>query len=124
MEKIIFVALGGAAGAVARYLTSLWFLGRFGAVFPFATLCVNIAGCLLIGFVMTLATEKMTLPEYWRFLAVIGFAGGLTTFSAYSYETWLLLQNAKIIPALANVVLNVTLGFAATALGAFAARSI
>ena len=122
MEKLVFVALGGGIGALIRYFASLWFADRFGTSFPYGTLCVNVTGCLLIGFLMTMITEKMAISEQWRFLAVIGFAGGLTTFSTYSYETWLLLQNAKIMPALLNAVANVVFGFAATAFGIFAAR--
>ncbi len=123
MEKILFVALGGGLGALTRYFASLWFAARFGIGFPYGTLFVNIAGCLIIGFVMTMVTEKMTFSEHWRLLTVIGFAGGLTTFSTYSYETWMLMQEAKVLPALTNAVLNVLLGFGATALGVFVARN-
>ncbi len=118
------IAAGGAAGAVARYFVSLWFAQRLGMFFPYGTLVVNIAGCFIIGFVMTLINERVVLSEHWRLLSVVGFAGGLTTFSTYSYETLKLLQNGEPFLALANVFLNLLLGFLALLVGVFLARLI
>lgn len=124
MQKVLVVALGGSIGAAARYLTSVWAAQRFGAEFPYGTLIVNVAGCFIIGAFMTLATERFIVNPYWRLLVTVGFVGGLTTFSSYSYETLKLLEDAGVATALYNVLLNLALGFFATWLGITAARLV
>ena len=118
------VAVGGGIGATARYLVSTWAAERFGTDFPYGTLIVNVVGCFIIGAFMTLATERMIVSPYWRLLVTVGFVGGLTTFSSYSYETFKLLQDADIMMALYNLLANLIVGFFATWLGISAARLI
>lgn len=122
MLKIVVVAVGGGCGAVARYLVSLWAAERFGAAFPYGTLIANVVGCFIIGVFMTLATERLIVSPYWRLLVTVGFLGGLTTFSSFSYETFKLLEDAQLDLALYNVLLNVCVSFLATWLGMGAAR--
>lgn len=122
MLEIILVAVGGAVGSAMRYITSNWMAARFGTEFPMGTLLVNVAGCFLIGLFMALATERLSISPYWRLLLVVGFLGGLTTFSSFSYETMRLLQEADIMQAFYNVGLNVLVGFLATWLGMGAVR--
>ena len=124
MEKILIVAAGGGIGATVRYLVSIWAAGRWGANFPYGTLLVNVAGCFIIGIFMTLTTERFIVSPYWRLLVTVGFVGGLTTFSSYSYETWALLEGGGELAALANVFANLLFGFFATWLGVVAARTI
>ena len=76
MLQVVVVAAGGAAGAVARYLISIWAAARFGPDFPYGTLLVNISGCFMIGMVMTVATERVSLQPYWQLLLGVGFIGG------------------------------------------------
>jgi Integral membrane protein possibly involved in chromosome condensation len=71
-----------------------------------------------------LATERFIVNPYWRLLVTVGFVGGLTTFSSYSYETLKLLEDAGVATALYNVLLNLALGFFATWLGITAARLV
>lgn len=122
MLEVCLVAIGGAVGSTARYLVSVWAAARFGAEFPYGTLIVNIVGCFIIGAFMTLATEKASISPYWRLLITVGFVGGMTTFSSFSYETLHLLYEADMLCAFYNVGLNILLGFSATWLGMIAAR--
>ncbi|WP_333594418.1 fluoride efflux transporter CrcB [Anaerospora hongkongensis] len=117
MLEIILVAVGGGIGATTRYLTSNWAAARFGAEFPMGTLLVNVVGCFIIGVFMALTTERLSVSPYWRLFIAVGFLGGLTTFSSFSYETLRLLQEADIMRAFYNVGLNVMVGFLATWLG-------
>lgn len=117
MLEIILVAVGGAIGATTRYLTSNWAAVRFGTSFPMGTLLVNVVGCFIIGLFMVLTTERLSVSPYWRLFIVVGFLGGLTTFSSFSYETLSLLQKADIMQAFYNVGLNVLVGFLATWMG-------
>lgn len=122
--KILTVAVGGAIGAVTRYLVSHWAAERFGAHFPYGTLIVNAAGCFFIGLFMTLTTERLIASPYWRLLVAVGFLGGLTTFSSFGYETLRLVKDANLLGAFQNIALNVILGLGATWLGIVAARTI
>lgn len=122
MLEVCLVAIGGAVGSAARYLVSVWAAARFGTEFPYGTLIVNIVGCFVIGAFMTLATEKASISPNWRLLITVGFVGGMTTFSSFSYETLRLLYEADMLHAFYNVGLNILLGFSATWLGMSAAR--
>ena len=122
--KVSAVALGGSIGAITRYLVSTWAAERFGANFPYGTLFVNAAGCLMIGFFMTLTTERLIVSPYWRLIFAVGFLGGLTTFSSYSYETFQLLEDSEMLLAFYNTGLNLVLGFAATWAGIVLARLV
>ena len=120
--KLLAVAVGGGIGATTRYLVSNWAAGRFGADFPYGTLIVNVAGCFMIGLFMTLTTERLIVSPYWRLIFAVGFLGGLTTFSSYSYETLRLIEDSDLLPAFYNIGLNLILGFAATWAGIVVAR--
>src|SRR5687767_9180111 len=79
----ILVALGGGVGAVCRYGVGLLVVGRLDDSFPFNTLLVNVSGSLAIGILVAVLTEMMPA---WRLLLIVGFLGGYTTFSSYTYE--------------------------------------
>ena len=122
MEKIFLVAIGGMVGAVGRYLVTHFSSQYIGVHFPYGTLIVNIVGCFVIGVVMGLITEKMLLNENMRLFLVVGFAGGLTTFSAFSFDTMHLFQQNQIFLSALNVFANMILGFGATLAGLVAVR--
>jgi len=124
MDKLIIIGIGGGIGSIARYLTSQWAMQRWGAAFPYGTFIVNAVGCFLIGLFMTVATERLILHPYWRLLVTVGFLGGLTTFSSFSYETVRLVEEAEYLLAGANVVGNCLVGFGATCLGVALARGM
>lgn len=108
---ILLVALGGAAGAVVRYLTDALVAARFGRAFPWGTLVVNVVGSFLLGVVMAKFTGDAAL------FAGTGFCGALTTYSTFASESVGLLDEKAAGKAVANVVLSLTLGLAACALG-------
>ena len=101
---LLFVGVGGFVGAISRYLISLYL--------PYGTLTVNIIGGFLIG-VLALYFEQITAPEY-RALLITGFLGALTTFSTFSLETTIMLQESDYLKALLHVLLNVFLSVGAT----------
>lgn len=122
MTEIILVAVGGGIGAATRYLISSWATERLGAAFPYGTLIVNVAGCFIIGLFMTMATERLIVSPYWRLFITVGFLGGLTTFSSFSYETFKLMGNADFSMAAGNIFFNLVLSFLATWTGIAVAR--
>lgn len=77
-----------------------------------------------MGFLMVLITEKGLLPSYWRLLLCVGFLGGLTTFSSFSYESLTFLTEGNLLGAGANIVASVLVGIIFAWLGTVAARSL
>ena len=105
MNNVLFVALGGSIGAVLRYLISLLMLQVFSG-FPFGTLVVNILGSFLMGVIFALGQVSELSPEIKAFIGV-GMLGALTTFSTFSNESLLLMQEGFLVKAILNVVVNV-----------------
>ncbi len=120
--KYVLIAAGGGAGSLARYLAGTAVMTRLGARFPWGTLVVNVSGCLLIGYLMTLLTERFSPGTNWRPLLVVGFLGGYTTFSSFEWETYAAARDGSGWLSLANVIGSVVLGYAAVWLGALLAR--
>ncbi|QDT16109.1 fluoride efflux transporter CrcB [Alienimonas californiensis] len=109
---IVAVAVGGAAGAVCRFLVSRAAAERF-PVHPWlGTLAVNLAGCFLIGLAMYAAAERGRLSPATRGLIVTGFLGGLTTFSTFGQEAVSLVRGERLPIALLHVGANVLGGLA------------
>lgn len=122
MQNAGLVFLGGGLGAVCRYLVTTQIGARFGTMFPWGTLSVNLLGSLLMGCILgliLLLTERTGsgLGEAARFLLTVGFLGGFTTFSSFSMETLTLLRGGSLFYALANIGMNVILGLLAAWLG-------
>ncbi len=114
MTRLLLVGAGGFLGAVMRYLAggAVQAAARYGH-FPWGTLAVNVAGCLLIGFVAGLAELRSVFTPEQRLFLITGFLGGFTTFSAYGYETYFLVRSGEGALAAVNVVGQVLLGLAA-----------
>ncbi|MGI2147411.1 fluoride efflux transporter CrcB [Shewanella baltica] len=108
MNNLLLVALGGSIGAVFRYLISIFMIQVFGSSFPFGTLLVNVLGSFLMGVIYALGQMSHISPEL-KALIGIGLLGALTTFSTFSNETLLLLQEGDWLKAILNVVLNLSL---------------
>ncbi|HVV88069.1 MAG TPA: fluoride efflux transporter CrcB [Kofleriaceae bacterium] len=123
MERFLLVCAGSAAGGGTRYLVSLWAGARLGAGFPYGTLIVNVAGCLVITLVMHVALAG-ALSANLRFLLTTGFCGGLTTYSTFDYETTKLVQEGRYTAAAMNVGVTMVLCFAVGLLGFAVARRI
>lgn len=124
MYEILAVAIGGSFGAVARYITTNYIMLRWQCNWPWGTFVVNAVGCLMMGFFMVLITEKGLLPVAWRLFICVGFLGGLTTFSSFSYESLVLLAEGNILGAGLNMGLSVIVGLVFAALGAYIARLV
>ncbi len=117
------VAIGGAAGAVTRYLVDGWVLDRTGAGFPYGTLVINISGSFLIGILAALTIDRAVLPAEIRGPVMIGFVGAYTTFSTLMLESWRLVESGQDVAAIANLVGSVVLGVVAVAAGLILGRA-
>ncbi len=108
--KLLWVGLGGFAGAILRYLVSGWAQGASGsASFPYGTLAVNVLGCLVIGVLSYLADARGFLSAEARLLIMVGVLGAFTTFSTFGNETLNLLRDGEVLAASLNVTANVVL---------------
>lgn len=119
---VVLIAGFGGVGCVARYYISGWVYDLLGRDFPYGTLVVNILGAFLIGLIMEFGMRSTALPVSLRSGLTIGFLGGLTTFSTFSYETFRLLEEGDLFVAVANVAASVVVCLFFTWLGIHAAR--
>lgn len=87
MINYLAVFVGGGLGSVARLFVSSQMAKHMGTGFPWGTLAVNLIGALAIGFLVEALALKTEMPDHVRYLAITGFLGGFTTFSAFSLET-------------------------------------
>ena len=127
ISNFFLVFVGGGVGAAVRFFMTTA-AARWGAAFPFGTLAVNAVGSFLMGLVMgaiLLLTEKYGLiAESLRLLLAVGFLGGLTTFSSFSFETLLLLKGGSCLLAFCNVALQILAGLLLAALGMVLAKAL
>jgi CrcB protein len=114
-----FVALGGACGASLRFYISQLVLNWLGKGFPFATLMVNIIGSFVMGLLYQLIEHEILDINVHRTLIGIGFLGAFTTFSTFSLDSLLLIQQGDLLKAGINILLNVSLCIAAAGLGLY-----
>jgi CrcB protein len=115
MIGVVFaVALGGMIGTLARYATGNWVTSHFPQHFYGATLAVNLVGCLLIGYLYGLFVIRPEVPEALRAGLMVGFLGGLTTFSSFSLDTLRLLENGQAPMAIGYAAASVLGGLLAT----------
>jgi CrcB protein len=124
MTTAAFIAGFGALGCLARYYLSNWTYAWLGRAFPYGTLLVNIVGAFLIGLLMELSLRSTLVPHHLRIGLTIGFLGGLTTFSTFSYETFKLLEDGQLLAAFVNVIASVAVCLVLTWAGILVARQI
>jgi CrcB protein len=120
----LWVGLGGFAGANARYILSDAIRARLGLDFPSGTFVINLTGSLLIGILVTLLTERLIVDPVWRRLLVVGFLGGYTTFSSYTYEALALVEQGRWASAALYLLGSNGLGLLACGAGIALARTI
>jgi fluoride exporter len=124
ISGLISVALGSVLGAIARYFISGFVARRFGEIFPWGTLIINITGAFLIGLFGAMAENSasvMASPDPWLF-AVTGFLGAYTTVSSFSLQTLTLARDGESGRAVGYVALSVGLCLGAVALGFLAGQ--
>jgi CrcB protein len=118
----LIIGIGGFLGCNARYLLGGWIAARYGTSFPYGTMVINVSGSFIIGFFLVLISERFIVHPNWRLLVAIGFLGGYTTFSTFSFETATLIQQRSFFRALVNMVGSVVLGQVAVLIGMILAR--
>ncbi|PLX76389.1 MAG: fluoride efflux transporter CrcB [Desulfuromonas sp.] len=124
MIQVVYIGLFGALGCISRYLVSGWTYNMVGRSLPYGTLMVNIVGSFLLGLLMEGSLRSTLLSPEVRLGITVGFMGGFTTFSTFSYETVRLLEDGSLMQAGANILLNVVACLMFAALGIYLARQI
>ena len=124
MKALVFIALGGAFGAMLRYGASLGVYAIAGRSFPYGTLFVNVSGSLLMGVLSVLMLERMAIAPEWRAAILVGVLGSFTTFSTFSIETLNLLEQGDVMRAVANIAFSVLLCLAAVWFGVVIGRQL
>jgi len=107
MTIYLAIALGGSLGAVCRYWVSTSTYNWLGAGLPFGTLVVNISGSFLMGFLVIIMSEKISVPEELKFALLVGFLGSYTTFSTFALDGLNALNNGALMKAAAYVLISV-----------------
>ncbi|HCE3105394.1 TPA: fluoride efflux transporter CrcB [Vibrio parahaemolyticus] len=112
-----FIALGGAIGACSRYLVSEFCVLLFGRGFPYGTLTVNVVGSFIMGLLIAAFESEILATEPWRQVIGLGFLGAFTTFSSFSMDNVLLMQQGAFFKMGLNILLNVVLSISAAWIG-------
>ncbi len=124
MTQLVYIAAGGATGALMRYWMSNGIYALLGRGFPYGTLTVNVTGSLLMGFLYVFMIERMDISVEWRAGLMIGLLGAFTTFSTFSIETLNLLESGEQLKAAMNILLSVTLCILGCWLGMVVGRNV
>ncbi|MEN6408467.1 MAG: fluoride efflux transporter CrcB [Anaerolineaceae bacterium] len=124
IEKFLLISAGAVLGANARYWLGDWAARKWGTAFPYGTLLINITGSLILGFFLTLATERFLIDPRWRLFFAVGFLGAYTTFSTYTYESFNLIYREQWLLGMLNAFGGAIAGLLAAGLGVFLGKSL
>lgn len=122
MQQFFIVGVGSFLGGGLRYLISVFFNQKVNPDFPYATLSVNLLGCLLIGVFYGLF-EKSVINNDWKLFLTTGLCGGFTTFSAFSNESLELFKQGNIMSMLMYILISIIVGIALTYAGYLITKS-
>lgn len=117
MKHLLLVGLGGFIGSVARFLVSKLNLSWHFLSIPMGTLTVNVLGSFIIGILVGISAKSDLISTDLRLFLMVGFCGGFTTFSSFSSENLMLMQNGQVFTLLIYTSLSILLGFLAVYLG-------
>lgn len=124
LKTLVFIAVGGALGAVMRFLSQAMVYEFVGKTFPYGTLFVNVTGSFLMGLLSIFLVEKFNLGAEWHLAILVGVLGSFTTFSTFSLETLVLFEQGDMFKAMTNILLSVVLCVAAVWAGALFAKQL
>jgi fluoride exporter len=119
--SFLLVGVGGALGAMARHFVAMRLVGRSRS-WPWGTFVINVSGCLMIAFFLTLAAGKLAASSGWRHFFPIGFVGAYTTFSTFEYDTLRLLERRAWLGAVAYITASTVAGFGGVLLAVWLSR--
>lgn len=122
--NLLLVGIGGAAGAIARYLLGGWVAALTGGSFPYGTLLINVSGSFVLGLLFAASTERAILSPEIRAPLMIGFLGAYTTFSTWMLESWRLGEDGALVAALVNLGGSAALGIVAVWAGLAIGRAL
>ena len=120
LRQLLLVALGGAIGSAMRYLTAILLARHYTGSIPLATLVVNVLGCFLIGLLIGVCSET----TYLRLLFIPGFCGGVTTFSTFTAESYVMFREGAYGLAFLYIAGSVLIGLLALWVGLYVSRII
>lgn len=123
MLNLLAIFIGGGLGSVSRYLVNI-LLKAQSLSFPFATLSVNIIGSFILGFAAALFWNKAPFHDTLKLALTVGFCGGLTTFSTFSWEAFDLIKQGEILLAILYVLISFIACLAAVGAGVFLAKYV
>ncbi|AWN72504.1 fluoride efflux transporter CrcB [Legionella anisa] len=124
MMDFFWISLGAIIGANLRYLVSRFSAKYLSADIPFGTFIVNLTGSFILGFFLALTLDRVEVDPRWRLFVAVGFCGAYTTFSTYSYETYMLLEQSDYGLAALNFICNNLFSLLAVIAGIVLARAI
>ena len=124
MFQIMAIAIGGALGAVSRYLVIGLVTDWLGKSFPYGTLIVNVIGSFLIGILYVVVVQKMHVSPELKSIMVVGFLGAFTTFSTFSLEAFNFINEGLVLNAITYILSSVILCIISVWAGVSAAKLI
>ncbi len=124
LSKYMYIAAGGALGAIARFWVDSAVATRLGTKFPYGTFVINMTACVIVGFSLTFLAKRTDLTPAWRFLVPIGFVGAYSTFSSYEWETVSMVRNGDLSMAGLYALGSVFLGLVAVWCGILLAELV
>jgi CrcB protein len=124
LQKYLYIAVGGALGALARYGVGVAVTDRLGTKFPYGTFVINMTACVIIGFSLTFLSRRAGLNAAWRNLIPVGFVGAYSTFSTYEWETLAELRSGAFSLAAVYAFSSLILGLVAVWCGILLAETL